>query len=206
MRELSEVSTSLLKINMIELIKQRISESASVKLNMLENKSVIELTDLIAQRIIASLKSGGKVIFAGNGGSFSDSFHLAGEFVSRFMFDRAPLPAIALGGNNSIITAVGNDYSYEDIFARELRALGNKGDVFIAISTSGNSPNILKAILTAREIGIDTFGFTGDSESRITALCPSLRVPSKVTARIQESHILIGHIICEIVEKEIFKN
>lgn len=186
------------------LIIQRIAESNSVKNEILNNDQILDTIELISREIISSLKSGNKVIFAGNGGSFSDSFHLAGEFVSRFMFDREPLPAIALGGNNSIVTAIGNDYSFEDIFSREIQAIGTKNDVFIAISTSGNSKNILKAISAAKKIGIKTFGFTGDANGTIKNMCPCICIPSKVTARIQEAHILLGHIICEIVEKDMF--
>jgi D-sedoheptulose 7-phosphate isomerase len=190
---------------MNNLIIQRIKESNLIKNEILKNNELIKIIEDISHEIVNCIKSGNKVIFAGNGGSFSDSFHLAGEFVSRFMFDRAPLPAIALGGNNSIITAIGNDYSFEDIFSREILAIGIKGDIFIAFSTSGNSRNILKAITIAKEIGIKAFGFTGNSNSTINTLCQCVCVPSIVTARIQEAHILIGHIICEIVERRMFK-
>jgi len=190
---------------MENVIRKRIRESISVKNEILDSDEILEMINKISLEIIDCIKAGNKVLFAGNGGSFSDSFHLAGEFVSRFMFDRDPLPAIALGGNNSIITAIGNDYSFEDIFTREIRAVGRKGDVFIAISTSGNSKNILKAINVAKETGITVFGFTGDGNGTITSLCPCIKVPSGVTARIQEAHILIGHIICEIVENKIYQ-
>jgi D-sedoheptulose 7-phosphate isomerase len=189
---------------MNNIIIKRIIESKSVKEEILKDTDLLNLVENIAQEIVSCIRSGNKVMFAGNGGSFSDSFHLAGEFVSRFLFDREPLPAIALGGNNSIITAIGNDYSFMDIFSREIKALGNKGDIFIAISTSGNSGNILNAIEVAKGMGIKTYGFTGNRESKINTLCQCVRVPSEVTARIQEAHILIGHIICELVENEIF--
>jgi len=146
-----------------------------------------------------------KIFFAGNGGSFSDSFHLAGEFVSRFMFDRDALPALALGGNNSILTAIGNDYSFDNIFSRELDALGYEGDVLIAISTSGNSRNILELIKTAKKKKIQVYGLTGETGGCMKDLCSYICVPSKITARIQEAHIMIGHIICEIVEYKIFE-
>jgi D-sedoheptulose 7-phosphate isomerase len=189
---------------MKNLIQQRIRENNLIINEILNNASIINTIANISQEIISCIKSGKKVIFAGNGGSFSDSFHLAGEFVSRFMIDREPLPAIALGGNNSIITAIGNDYSFEDIFSREIKAIGTRGDIFIAISTSGNSRNILKAITVAKEIEIKTFGLTGNGNGAIINLCPCICIPSDVTARIQEGHILIGHIICEIVEMEIY--
>ena len=189
---------------MNNLIKKRFSESIEVKKQLLLNDDIINTIQLISENIIRALKNGGKIIFAGNGGSFSDSFHLAGEFVSRFIFDRPALAAIALGGNNSIVTAVGNDYSYDDVFSRELYALGNSNDIFVAISTSGNSPNILKAIAVSNEKKIKVFGLTGSSGGKMKDLCNCICVPSKSTARIQESHIVIGHIICEIVEQNIF--
>jgi D-sedoheptulose 7-phosphate isomerase len=189
---------------MKELIKSRIRESIDIKESILNNNLLIDQIQEIAEAVITAINNDKKVLFAGNGGSFSDSFHLAGEFVSRFMFDRKALPSLALGGNNSILTAVGNDYSYEEIFSRELIALGREGDVFIAISTSGNSPNILKAVETAKELNIETFGLTGAKGGKLNNLCKTIQVPSDSTARIQESHIVIGHIVCEIVESEIF--
>lgn len=189
---------------MKEIIKNRIVESIEVKEKILARGDIIEQVEKLSINIIKALNNGNKVIFAGNGGSFSDSFHLAGEFVSRFLFDRPALPSIALGGNNSIVTAIGNDYSYEDIFSREIYALGNKGDVFIPISTSGNSANILKAINVALEKEITVMGLTGENGGKMIDLCSCICIPSIETPRIQESHILIGHLICEIVEHEIF--
>jgi D-sedoheptulose 7-phosphate isomerase len=134
----------------IEIIKERLLESIKIKSELLNSSEIQNKINKIAEIICDTLKKGGKVIFAGNGGSCSDAFHLAGEFVARFMFDRDPLPAIALGANNSIITAIGNDYSYEQIFSREIAVLGNSGDVFLVFSTSGNSPNILGAVEIAK--------------------------------------------------------
>jgi D-sedoheptulose 7-phosphate isomerase len=134
----------------IEIIKERLLESIEIKSELLNNTEIQNKINKMAEIICDSIKQGGKVIFAGNGGSCSDAFHLAGEFVARFMFDRDPLPAIALGANNSIITAIGNDYSYEQIFSREIAVLGNSGDVFLVFSTSGNSPNILGAVEIAK--------------------------------------------------------
>lgn len=190
---------------MSQIVKTRIQESIDVKVSLLADESIINFIAEISDKVIHALKNGNKVMFAGNGGSCSDAFHLAGELVSRFMFDRRPLPAIALGGNNSILTAIGNDYSYNDVFSREIIALGNKGDVLIAISTSGNSANIINAIETAKEEGILAFGLTGKTGGKMNDLCPCLNVPSSVTPRIQEAHVLIGHIICEIVEEKIFR-
>jgi len=149
--------------------------------------------------------AGNKVIFAGNGGSFADSIHLTAEFVSKFNFDRKPLSAIALGANNSIITSIGNDYSFEDIFSRELDALAREGDLLIAISTSGNSKNIIKVIEKAQAKGITVYCLTGEKGGAVSKICKCLKVPSNTTARIQEVHITIGHIICEIVEDQLCK-
>ena len=190
---------------MIEKIKQRIEESINVKFRLLSDEFLSKQIEELAQQVLDALQKGNKVFFAGNGGSCSDAFHLAGEFVSRFIFDRDALPAIALGANNSIVTAIGNDYSYDTIFSRELKALGNPGDVFIAITTSGNSPNILNAIEAAKAKGLKIWGLTGQSGGKMKDLCNCICVPSHETPRIQESHILVGHIICELVEHNYFK-
>jgi D-sedoheptulose 7-phosphate isomerase len=148
---------------------------------------------------------GGKLLIAGNGGSAADAQHMAGELVSRFYFDRPALPAVALTTDTSIMTAIGNDYGFEDLFKRQIEALGNKGDAFVAISTSGNSKNILKSLVEAKRRGLSTIGFTGKSGGEMTSLCDiTLKVPSTSTPRIQEIHILFAHIICAFVEKEIF--
>ncbi len=152
-----------------------------------------------------ALRKGGKILLAGNGGSFADAQHLAAEFVSRLQFDRAPLLAIALATNGSSMSAVGNDYGYEQVFARELRALAGTHDVFLPISTSGNSPNILAAVETAKELNVRTMGFTGQTGGSLAGACPCLRVPSGRTERIQEGHILLGHTLCGLVESAYFK-
>ena len=152
-----------------------------------------------------ALRQGGKIFFAGNGGSFADAQHLAAEFVSRLRFDRAPLPSIALGTNSSSMSAIGNDYGYDQVFARELRAMAGPHDVFVPITTSGNSPNILAAVEVARELSIRTMGFTGEGGGRLGDFCPCLRVPSRRTERVQEGHILLGHILCGLVETAYFK-
>jgi D-sedoheptulose 7-phosphate isomerase len=189
---------------MKELIIKRIGDSIAVKEKLLTDEIIIEQIEKVSLQVVNALEKGKKVIFAGNGGSFSDSFHLAGEFVSRFLFDRPALPSIALGGNNAIVTAVGNDYSYNDIFSRELYALGNAGDIFIPISTSGNSGNIINAIETANDKGLIILGFTGETGGKMKDICDCVCVPSKDTARIQECHILLGHILCELVESTYF--
>lgn len=150
----------------------------------------------LADWCLDALRQGGKVLFAGNGGSFADAQHLAAEFVSRLQFDRAPLLAIALATNSSSMSAIGNDYGYDQVFARELRALAGPLDVFIPITTSGNSANILAAVAVAQQLPIRTMGFTGASGGKLAATCPCLRIPSSRTERIQEGHILLGHILC----------
>jgi D-sedoheptulose 7-phosphate isomerase len=161
----------------------------------------------IAQAVEKSLRAGGKVMLAGNGGSAADAQHIAGEFLSRLRFDRHPLPALALTTDSSVLTAVGNDYGYEQVFERQLRGLGRKGDVFIAISTSGRSPNVLTALAAARELGITTVGFTGTAPGAavMLPLCHLVLVaPSDDTPLIQQVHITAAHAICEIVERRMF--
>ncbi|HCL56745.1 MAG TPA: phosphoheptose isomerase, partial [Spirochaetia bacterium] len=150
-------------------------------------------------------KSNKKILFCGNGGSAADAQHLAAEFSGRFYIDREPLDAEALHCNTSYLTAVANDYSYDEIYSRLVKAKGQKGDVLVGLSTSGNSKNIIKAIETANQIGMITVGFTGESGGKMKDICQYLiNVPSNDTPRIQEAHMMIGHIICELVEKELF--
>jgi D-sedoheptulose 7-phosphate isomerase len=159
----------------------------------------------IAERVARSLREGGKLLLAGNGGSAADAQHIAAEFVGRFVDDRLPLAAIALTTDTSALTAIGNDYGFEQVFARQLRALGRKGDVFVAISTSGQSPNVLAALKAAREIGLITVGFTRDAQTPMHDLCDIvLAVPSEETALIQQVHIAAAHAICGLVERELF--
>jgi D-sedoheptulose 7-phosphate isomerase len=159
----------------------------------------------IASRIAASLKSGGKVMLAGNGGSASDAQHIAAELVGRLVADRAPLAALALTTDTSALTAIGNDMGFEQIFARQLRALGRKGDVFVGLSTSGRSPNVVEALKAARELGLVTMGFTKDAPTPMHPLCDLvLAVPSDEVALIQQMHITAGHAICHLVEQELF--
>jgi len=161
----------------------------------------------IASAIENSLRAGGKVMLAGNGGSASDAQHIAGEFLSRLRFDRHPLPAIALTTDSSVLTAIGNDYGYDQVFERQLRGLGRKGDVFIAISTSGKSPNVLAALRAARASGVLTVGFTGTAPGAalMRPLCDLvLAAPTDETPLIQQIHITAAHAICEIVERNMF--
>jgi D-sedoheptulose 7-phosphate isomerase len=159
----------------------------------------------IAERIAASLKSGGKILLAGNGGSAADAQHIAAEFVGRFINDRAPLAAIALTTDTSALTAIANDYGFEQVFDRQVRALGRTGDVFVAISTSGRSPSIVAALKAARELGLVNVGFTRDGQTPMHALCDlTLSVPAEETALIQQVHITAAHAICQLVERELF--
>ena len=158
----------------------------------------------LSERCLSSLRNSGKIIFAGNGGSFADSQHLAAELISRLQFDRAPLPSVALGTNSSSTTAIGNDYGYEYIFARELQVIGNENDVFIPISTSGNSKNILSAIDIATNKGLHVCGLTGEIGGQLATKCESIKIPSGRTERIQEGHILVGHVLCGLIEDGYF--
>jgi D-sedoheptulose 7-phosphate isomerase len=161
--------------------------------------------ETVARLCVSSLRAGNKVLIAGNGGSAADAQHIAAEFVSRFYFDRPGLAAIALTTDTSALTAIGNDYGFERLFSRQVEALGRSGDVFIGISTSGNSPNVLAALNECRTRGIVTVGFTGQGGGKMTALCDHcLRMPSGETPKIQEGHIVVGHIICGLVEREMF--
>jgi D-sedoheptulose 7-phosphate isomerase len=190
---------------MLGEIKLQIRASISVKEALLANEKLLGQIHQLALTCLASLRAGGKIIFAGNGGSFADAQHLSAELTSRFLYDRAPLASIALATNSSSISAIGNDYGYEQIFARELQGIAKPEDVFIAISTSGNSANILAAVSIAKELGVTTIGWTGESGGRLKQMCDCLCAPSPETARIQECHILIGHIVCGLVESAYFK-
>jgi D-sedoheptulose 7-phosphate isomerase len=161
--------------------------------------------EAVVELVVQALGQGNKLLFAGNGGSAADCQHMAGEFVSRFMFDRNPLPAVALTTDSSILTAIGNDYGYEQVFSRQVRGLARAGDVLFAYSTSGNSPNIVAALQVAQELQVATVGLTGASEGRMNPYCDHLlQVPSTCVPRIQEGHLLMGHTICEMVEERIF--
>jgi D-sedoheptulose 7-phosphate isomerase len=167
-----------------------------------QDRELLSVITEIARSIEASLRAGGKILLAGNGGSAADAQHLAAEFLSRFLVDRRPLPAVALTTDSSVLTAIGNDFGFENVFERQVRGLGRPGDVFIAISTSGRSPNILLALQAARETGLVTVGFSGAADTDMRALCwHFLAVPSRETAVIQQIHIVAGHAICALVER-----
>ena len=190
---------------MKELIIKEIEKSIEVKTSVLNNSIIIEQLNSLVNNCIKSLKSGGKIIFCGNGGSFADSQHLAAEFISRLRFDRAPLASIALGTNSSNMSAIGNDYGYDQVFKREILALGNSNDIFIPISTSGNSGNVIDAINSAKEKGIKTVAFTGGTGGKMSNICECIIVPSSSTEKIQEVHIMLGHILCFLIEEKVFK-
>jgi D-sedoheptulose 7-phosphate isomerase len=173
---------------------------------MLEDAALLTGLEGAAEACIASLQNGHRILLAGNGGSAADAQHIAGEFVSRFAFDRPGLSAIALTTDTSILTAIGNDYGYEKLFARQVQAHGSKGDVFIGYSTSGRSPNILRAFEEARRLGLECVGLTGNRGGPMRELCDYLlEVPSADTPKIQEGHLVLGHILCGLVENAIFK-
>lgn len=190
---------------MVEKIKKIIAESISVKEEVLKNDRIIETVQKIVNEVVAALKKGNRIYFCGNGGSAADAQHLAAEFSGRFYTDRDALPAEALHCNTSYLTAVANDYSYDVVYARLVKGIGQKGDVLVGLSTSGNSSNIVKAFEVAKEKGILTIGFTGEGGGKMKSLSDFLLdIPSKNTPRIQESHIMLGHIICQLVEERYF--
>lgn len=192
---------------MIDHIKKTISASIAVKQKLLTDDRILQTTSDVVDLIVKSFKSGNRVYFAGNGGSAADAQHLAAEFSGRFYTDRLALPAEALHCNTSYLTAVANDYSFNEIYARLIRGIAHPGDVLVGLSTSGNSGNIVNAFETARQMNVITVGFTGESGGKMKMLSDYLfNVPSTDTPRIQESHILLGHIVCELVEREYFKS
>lgn len=190
---------------MLNKIQSIIETSASIKQTLARDTTFHQQLANIADLWIDAFKQQGKVLFCGNGGSAADAQHLAAELSARFYLDRAPLFAEALHVNTSFLTAMANDYSYEEAFARMVYAAGKPGDILVAISTSGNSPNIIKAVEAAKEIGMIVIGFSGQSGGQLKSLCDqTICIPSTDTPRIQECHILAGHIICELVEQVLF--
>jgi D-sedoheptulose 7-phosphate isomerase len=190
---------------MKEIIIEQIKRSVAVKQAILLDAILIHKIEEAVCLITVAYQNGKKTLLAGNGGSAADAQHIAGEFVSKFYFDRPGIAAVALTTNTSIVTAIGNDYGYEHLFERQVQAQGVSGDVFIGISTSGNSENIVRALAVCRDKGISTIGLTGVYGGKMKQYCDiSITVPSRETPRIQESHILIGHIICCIVEENLF--
>jgi D-sedoheptulose 7-phosphate isomerase len=185
-------------------ITNLLGESLLLKQVILEDHELIETVATVGAEICRSLRNGGKVFFFGNGGSAADAQHLAAELVGRFDRERRALPAIALTANTSTLTAIGNDYSYDRVFVRQLEALGALGDIAVGISTSGKSPNVVNAVRGARKAGIITVGMTGQNGGDLaTSAHFCIRIPSERTPRIQEAHILIGHILCELIEEDL---
>lgn len=191
---------------MKQTIQNIIAESVSVKQKLMADEATVSQIELVANKMIESYRAGGKTLFAGNGGSAADAQHLAAELVNRFNFDHDGVPALALTTDSSVVTSISNDYNFDVLFSRQVKALGNAGDVFIGISTSGNSTNILQALDVCRNKKIFTVGLTGETGGKMVEKCDvCICVPSTVTARIQEAHILIGHILCGLVEDSLFK-
>lgn len=189
----------------LNYVLREFQSSVAVKQHILADSAFMQQVTHMGHLLIDCYEAGNKLLIAGNGGSAADAQHIAAEFVSRFNFDRPGLPAMALTTDTSILTAVGNDYGYDQLFRRQIEANGQKGDVFLGISTSGNSPNILQALGAARLKGITTFGLTGETGGMMRELCDyCLCVPSRDTPRIQEAHILIGHTLCAMVELALF--
>ena len=188
-----------------DMIIKAIGDSIRVKQKILEDEGLVNLLHEVAAACIAAYRRGNRILLAGNGGSAADAQHIAAEFVGRYAFDRPGLPSIAFTTDTSMLTAIANDYGFDQIFRRQLEANGSKGDVFIGISTSGNSPNVLAALQRARELGIITVALTGQGGGEMQSHSDyCIQVPSMNTPRIQESHIMLGHIICELVEETLF--
>ncbi len=194
------------KTTMQQQIKNIIANSIEVKQQLLANETILATVQSCVEVLVAAFKNGNKVLFCGNGGSAADAQHLAAEFSGRFYIDRDALPAEALHCNTSYLTAVANDYSYNEIYARLIKGIGNKADVLIGLSTSGNSKNIVRAFEVAKQKEMITIGMTGTTGGTMKELSDYLlNVPSTDTPRIQESHILLGHIICQLVEEKVFQ-
>ncbi len=189
----------------LDFISVEFTESLDAMRAAAKSEALANQMAAVASAIVLSLKGGGKILLAGNGGSAADAQHIAGEFVSRLNYDRAPLAGLALPADTSVLTAVGNDYGYEHVFARQITGLGQAGDTFVGISTSGRSKNILAALSTARQKGIRTIGFTGSESGSMASYCDlMLKVPSSRTPIIQQLHITTAHIICGLVELALF--
>ena len=192
---------------MQQQIRNIIQASIDTKQKLLSDPILIERIEKVTSIIAKAFANGNKVLFCGNGGSAADAQHLAAEFSGRFYTDRDPLPSEALHCNSSYITAVANDYGYDVVYSRIVKGTGKPGDVLVGLSTSGNSVNIINALEQAKKIGMITVVLTGETGGKMKTICDHLiNVPSNDTPRIQESHIMVGHIICQLVEEELFKN
>ncbi len=191
-------------MNTLDIIKAQVAESVRVKQDLLSDAAVMEKVSIVADVMIKAYRAGHKTLWAGNGGSAADAQHMAGELVNKFTFDRPGLPALSLSTDTSIITAVGNDYGFDRLFARQVEAQGCPGDVFVGISTSGRSKNIVEALKACREKGITTVAIVGADPCPLDEADHVIHVPSTVTPRIQECQTLIGHILCYLVEQSLF--
>lgn len=186
-------------------IQRQIADSAATKQAILENEALIDVIVSVAQACVAVYRNGKKTLLAGNGGSAADAQHIAAELVGRYGFDRPSLPSLALTTDSSNLTAIGNDYGYDKVFSRQLEGMAQEGDLFIGISTSGNSQNVINAFESAKERGVTTVALVGRDGGKMAEMADyAIIIPSNATPRIQESHILIGHILCDIIEKELF--
>ena len=191
--------------NQMTYFSNYIKETVIVKQNLLSDQFLLAQIESLSENCVSAFKNGNKVILAGNGGSAADAQHIAAEFVSRFMFDRPGLPSISLSTDTSMLTAIGNDYGFEKLFSRQLEANSTSGDIFIGISTSGNSKNIIEAVKICESLGVMSYVMTGESGGALSDLTTNvIKVPSNITSFIQESHIMIGHMLCGYVENKLF--
>ncbi len=189
----------------LKFIRERIEASVNLKTALLSHDAILNSLHKLVEEVVNCYRNGGKVLWAGNGGSAADAQHLAAELSGRFYYDRAPLFSEALHVNTSYLTAVGNDYGYEVVYSRLTQAMGKKGDILIGLSTSGNSPNVVNALIKAKSIGMITAAFTGETGGEMKTNCDFLlNIPSTDTPRIQECHMLLGHTLCEMVEMKMF--
>jgi D-sedoheptulose 7-phosphate isomerase len=192
-------------MDLLNLLQSRITASVQLKQSLLTHEAILQNVTKVAELAAAAYRNGNKVMWCGNGGSAADAQHLAAELSGRFYYDRPPLNSDALHVNTSYMTAVANDYSYEQVYSRLVQAMCRKGDILIGLSTSGNSGNVVKAFEKAREMGVITVGFTGETGGKMKPLSDYLiNIPSTDTPRIQECHMLLGHTLCEIVEQQLF--
>lgn len=188
----------------MNIIRQRIIDSINVKRELLNNESLINMVGSVSEAIVKTINNGGRIVLCGNGGSASDALHFAGEIVGRFQKERNPWPAVVLNADVATLTAIANDYGYDDAFARQAKAHLTSKDVFIGISTSGNSTNVIRAVEVAKETGAKTVAFLGKDGGQLAKMVDyPIVVPCNTTARVQESHIMLIHIICELVEEKL---
>ena len=192
-------------MNIATPISRSFEESLEVISTMMKNKELERSIDIVSSAIVKSIKEENKTLFFGNGGSAADAQHMAGEFISRFMFDRKSMPGIALTTDSSVLTSIGNDYGFAELFSRQIEGLGKKGDIVIAFSTSGKSPNVINGLKQSKQNGLITFGLTGKNGNEMEKYTDLLiKVPSESVPRIQEGHLFIGHVICQLVEEKLF--